>query len=285
MARLVSSVPEHTSLFAKRIDLRASAQSDPVMHPYAAVMLLTEGAVEVWSGATYRLRAGDALIIPEGTPHYTIHCERAQVLGVSVCTPCLEAASGAGVMAEVLRAVMRGASAMRRFDDEGRMAITNAFEGLVSELDGHRPRRDVAVNAQLALAAVALHRASVPSEIETPGPGLGARALAFISSHALEGISLADVARHVGRSRTHTSEAVKRQTGRTVSDWIADARLAVARQLLSDTDESVEAVAFRVGFASRSHFHRTFKRLHGQSPTQWRRLHHMTTSGSEDSRR
>jgi AraC family transcriptional regulator, transcriptional activator of pobA len=66
---------------------------------------------------------------------------------------------------------------------------------------------------------------------------------------------------------------VKNATGETVVGWITRTRLSESRQLLLHTDESIETIAERCGFASASHFHRAFRRLHDMSPGEWRRVH------------
>jgi AraC-like DNA-binding protein len=100
-----------------------------------------------------------------------------------------------------------------------------------------------------------------------------ARALEFVHRRGATGISLRDVASHVARSPAHVASLVKTATGVTVVGWITRARLSEGRQLLLHTDESIEAIAERCGFASPSHFHRAFKRAHGAPPGEWRRAH------------
>jgi AraC-like DNA-binding protein len=46
--------------------------------------------------------------------------------------------------------------------------------------------------------------------------------------------------------------------------------MAEARRLLSHTDEMVDVVAERVGYADSTHFIRMFRREHGTTPAAWR---------------
>ncbi|MEM7052766.1 MAG: AraC family transcriptional regulator [Acidobacteriota bacterium] len=230
----------------------------------------------MWSNATYSLSQGDVLLIPEGTPHYLVSCQDAVALGIALCASCLHHAAGRlDFLSQAFRAVMRGASARRQLSSSTHAMVVGALENIEHELETSDSGHELVVEAELIRIAVAIHRASatIGSHEQSHGESLCSRALAFISANALDSISLADVARHVARSRSHTSDTVKRETGRSVTDWIAGSRLAVARQLMLDTDETIEAIAFRVGFASRSHFHRTFKRFHGHPPSAWRRAH------------
>jgi transcriptional regulator GlxA family with amidase domain len=66
---------------------------------------------------------------------------------------------------------------------------------------------------------------------------------------------------------------MKEHTGRTVVEWITHSRMALARQFLLTTDEPIDAIATRVGYASSAHFQRTFRRVHHTSPHQWRLAH------------
>jgi AraC-like DNA-binding protein len=83
--------------------------------------------------------------------------------------------------------------------------------------------------------------------------------------------SLADVARAVGLTPGHLTTVVRRRTGRTVQQWIAERRMVEARRLLAGTDLTVAAIAERAGFHDPSYFVRTFRRAHGLTPLQWRR--------------
>ena len=69
----------------------------------------------------------------------------------------------------------------------------------------------------------------------------------------------------------HLTTVVRRKTGRTVLEWIAERRLAEARRLLVQTDLAVEEVGRRVGYGDAGYFGRAFRRAHGATPLGWRR--------------
>lgn len=84
-------------------------------------------------------------------------------------------------------------------------------------------------------------------------------------SHTLE--SLAEVA-HMSRSTfvRHFEQCFER----TPMDYLRDVRLRRAARLLKLGGLSVDGVAGKVGFASRSHFSRAFQAQFGCSPTEFR---------------
>ncbi len=99
---------------------------------------------------------------------------------------------------------------------------------------------------------------------------LAARALAFIAKNAFSPLSLEDVARAVGRNRSHVADVVRRETGLTVGQLISALRLDEARRRLEETDELVEVIGERVGYTDATHFARMFKRRFGAAPRAWR---------------
>lgn len=95
----------------------------------------------------------------------------------------------------------------------------------------------------------------------------------FIETNYQQSISLREVAEAVGRSPAYLTDLVRRETGKTVLSWIIDHRMAEARRLLLETDQSVEQIAEAVGYLDRRHFSRQFLRLHNATPHAWRKTH------------
>lgn len=245
-----------------------------VIHDHAGIALYLGGRTRMWMGATWDLQAGDLLVVPEGAPHRFVEAEDAHLVGLSLCTACLHEAWGAA-FASVFEGVRRGEAPVRRLDSAAVVAFERALEGLEAELAVPSGHQALAVSGYLSVLAAAVLRATpaaaaLPGRTEMP---LVDHALDFIARHAIEGISLREVAQAVGRAPAHVAATMKAKTGRTVVDWITQARLAAVRQWLLGSDESVEGIALRASFSSLSHFHRTFRRVHGVSPEVWRRGH------------
>jgi AraC family transcriptional activator of pobA len=192
-----------------------------------------------------------------------------------MCTSCMMSAPGQR-LATMLRAVSEGASPVRTVAMNDRETFQWLLVSMHGELEADAAWKALAIEGYLSLLAAIVLRADRALDVMNgaePHATLSGRALAFITEKATDGISLADVARHVHRSAAHTATVVKAETGRTVVEWITHARLAAARQLLLKSDESVESIGSRMGFASPSHFHRVFKRHHGATPSEWRKAH------------
>ncbi|MEH2414514.1 response regulator transcription factor [Nostoc sp.] len=93
----------------------------------------------------------------------------------------------------------------------------------------------------------------------------------FIEAHYHEGITLCDVAIAVGYSPAYLTNRVARQTGQTVNCWIVKRRMAGARFLLQNNNQTVEKIAKTLGYQDVSHFSRQFRQHHGLPPQAWRK--------------
>jgi AraC family transcriptional regulator len=105
--------------------------------------------------------------------------------------------------------------------------------------------------------------------------GLTARQLR-IAKHMMQqnltaNVSLHDIARECGLSRSHFARAFSISTGQPPHQWLMEQRVGLARQLLGNTGLSIGEIAVRCGFADQSHFTRVFSARTGMSPGRWRR--------------
>jgi YesN/AraC family two-component response regulator len=97
------------------------------------------------------------------------------------------------------------------------------------------------------------------------------RAVRFVREHFTEAITLTDVAREAALSRFHFCRLFHREAGVSFREYLHQLRVGRAKTLLADLHLTVTEVAYAVGFNDLSHFDRTFSRMAGRSPTQYRR--------------
>ncbi len=88
-------------------------------------------------------------------------------------------------------------------------------------------------------------------------------------SFADPGLSLAGVADKAGVSKNHLSWEFARETGETLTEYVARVRIEEAKRLFSTTRLKVYEVAERVGYQNVEHFSRVFKKVAGTSPSAW----------------
>ena len=84
-------------------------------------------------------------------------------------------------------------------------------------------------------------------------------------------VSLAALASDAGLSRFHFCRAFKESTGLSPHAWLRQQRLERAMNMLCETDASIESVAAELGYTSQTAFAAAFKKLTGDTPSDWRR--------------
>jgi AraC-like DNA-binding protein len=105
------------------------------------------------------------------------------------------------------------------------------------------------------------------------------RAKQFIQEHQADEISLSDVARAVNTSTFYFCKLFKRTTGLNFTEYLSRVRVEKAKNLLLNPNLRVSEVAFEVGFQSLTHFNRVFRKIAGESPTDYRHGLHSASGG------
>jgi PAS domain S-box-containing protein len=93
----------------------------------------------------------------------------------------------------------------------------------------------------------------------------------YMQEHLAEGIDLSSLSGVLAVSPGYLGRVFKRQMGTTPHQFLIDVRLEAAEDLLAETDLTVTQIAWRVGFASPSHFVTTFRSRTGTTPLEFRR--------------
>jgi len=96
------------------------------------------------------------------------------------------------------------------------------------------------------------------------------RAADYMLAHLSEDISLDDVAKQCGLSKSHFIKAFREKTGLPPHQWVIAQRLARAKHLMKTTEMALAEIAFSCGFSDQSHFSRLFSRAEGITPRAWR---------------
>jgi len=124
------------------------------------------------------------------------------------------------------------------------------------------------------LTIFAEHLSMVSNQIivreQNAEPPLIARAKQFIAEHQTEELSLEQVAKAVHTSKFYFCKMFRRATGINFTDYLSRVRTERAKNLLLNPNLRVSEIAYEVGFQSLTHFNRVFKRILGQSPTDYR---------------
>lgn len=162
-----------------------------------------------------------------------------------------------------------------RVAKQGRPQWSQRLRDLDEELRKQPPHYRHASRALLHLILVDVARLLQPAEQAMDDDPVLHGVFRFIETHFLKPISLVDVARAVAHNPAYITTTVRRKTGLTVGEWIAERRMAHARTLLQNgSRQNMADLALACGYDDPSHFLRSFKKMHGATPAQWRANFH-----------
>jgi AraC-like DNA-binding protein/ligand-binding sensor protein len=105
---------------------------------------------------------------------------------------------------------------------------------------------------------------------ENSEPPVISRAKDYIQEHQTENLRLGHVAKAVNTSTFYFCKMFKKVTGINFTDYVSRVRIEKSKNLLLNPNLRVSEIAFEVGFQSLTHFNRVFKKILGQSPTEYR---------------
>ncbi len=83
-------------------------------------------------------------------------------------------------------------------------------------------------------------------------------------------LTLSRLAKRLALPAREISQAVNRSTGLNMSQFINNMRISAVCEMLTSTDVSVTTAMLEAGFYTKSNFNREFRRVMGQTPTDWR---------------
>ncbi len=124
-----------------------------------------------------------------------------------------------------------------------------------------------AYHAILCLIARELARDDL---FEAEPPSVAQQTKDYIRDHLARKITLSDLSWHLHCSTVTVTEHFKREYGQTVMEYVSAERMALAEQLLSETDCPVKDIALRCGYPDTEYFSRCFKEARGLPPSEWR---------------
>ena len=95
-------------------------------------------------------------------------------------------------------------------------------------------------------------------------------AIAYINDHLKDGISMKEMADLCHLSPSYFSRTFNRETGESFANYINRRKIALAKELLRETNKSISQIAEETGYINISNFIAVFKRLEGVTPSVYR---------------
>ena len=154
------------------------------------------------------------------------------------------------------------------------LVIRSMIEDLYIEYLGHQKYCSSFLNSILMMLWATLlryHENNMESILTKEYSGTSITDVLNYLNQNYHSITLHEAAEHFGYSTSHFSTLIKAGTGRTFLQIIKDIKLSQACRALRETTLSIPAICELVGYESPGHFMRTFKKVYGMTPGEFRK--------------
>lgn len=94
----------------------------------------------------------------------------------------------------------------------------------------------------------------------------------YIRNNLSTKLTLSKISNHVGYSPNYCDALFKKETGISVVSYLIEERIAEAKRLIDEKILSLKDIAESVGFDDYNYFSRTFKKVSGATPTEYKTL-------------
>ena len=224
-------------------------------HENARFCFVARGSyTERLEGRLIERRAGDLMFYPSGQAHAENHRDQNRHFLIELTPRLTSAALAVRIPMHLPREI------------RGRIART-----IVSRLYRELPQPDhVSALAAEALLLELLAATGRQTIARASGSPWLRRVEDALRSRFAEPIGLDDAASIAGVHPVHLARVFRREHGCSIGEFIRRARIDAARSELADGHASIAEIALGLGFADQSHFHRTFKRVTGLTPREFR---------------
>lgn len=161
-------------------------------------------------------------------------------------------------------------------------SLTAILTHLSAEYMGMRPGAHIVIDKLTEVLMVELVRMDFGSNEQAPllralADSQIAAALGQLHADPSGTFTLEALAKDVGLSRAGFAKRFKSLVGFSMFDYLTRLRVQRAKELLSDENVSLYAVANAVGYESDLAFTRTFRKYEGVTPTAWRKANRQTS--------
>lgn len=227
-------------------------------HEHAYFSLVLQGGYEESFGRQERSCQPASLVFhPPGEDHAVVfHQERVRIFRVQVKAPFLARVRDCSPILDHPAAFDGGATSQ---------LATRLY---------HESRACDAV-AALAIEALVLEVLTAAtrqqnSKVETRLPHWLARARDLLHEHCHDELTLSEVAATVGVHPVYLARVFRQQFHCSVGEYVRRLRIESACRQIMQSEASLVEIAHAVGFYDQSHFTRTFKRIIGITPAEFR---------------
>ena len=100
------------------------------------------------------------------------------------------------------------------------------------------------------------------------------KSIDYIYENLHKNLSIKDIAEFFGLNPSYLSKLFLKETGTTIKDFVTNAKIRTAENMLKYSDFSYLDISLAMGFSSQSAFISTFRKVTGDTPGEYRKKYH-----------
>lgn len=157
---------------------------------------------------------------------------------------------------------------------QGRIPTEKIRDGLerIYNAKGNTYEAAVAMTGEMySLLAVFMHYAEHEEKEKAIQLTYAEKAESYIETNYSYPITVEEIASYVGISRSHLFRSFQNYMNRSPKEYLTEYRIKQACRLLRETNLSVSAIAYSVGFENNLYFSKAFRKQKGESPSEYRK--------------
>ena len=109
------------------------------------------------------------------------------------------------------------------------------------------------------------------AEMDSEPMGIEVEMKDFLNTQIMTKFHIEDLCKHISKSESQTIRLFKKAYGITPYTYVLEKKIAMAKNLLSDTNLSIKQIASKLCFADEYYFSNIFKEKSGSTPTEYRK--------------
>lgn len=226
----------------------------------------------------FELEEGDLIIVPPNAVHRSILNKEERLTSTALFfSPAIPAYTieNQSILIDLFKKVKNNKSYHHKLDAPGRKVLERCCYDIYQETQGKKDYWEEFIAVEMMKLMIFMNRwmedTTARQEQVPENLAWMKRVLDYIETHLHSKIRLEELAEIASISPVYFSRKFKHTVGMPVSQFLVMKRLLKAKELLQESDESIQVIAELTGYQSLPHFFKAFKKATGTTPHQYRK--------------
>lgn len=239
----------------------------PHLHEFTEfVYVLSGSSIQSVDNKEHKVERGSVIYIPQGQVHNAVFDDKMACIEILVKPEIID-----GILNSISASGEKVAISHTFYDFTGdkRRKLENLVEEMLSEYKDNDINSENVIKNYLSIFITHIIR---HSETATPKyKGIPIEVIDYINIHFRKHFTLEELAQMSFYSPKYFSRIFKQSFGITVTEYIAQKRVAEGCHLLTETNMSIDEISKNLGWENNTQFFSNFKKFYGMTPHAYRK--------------